>query len=103
MGAHANLFIPSILNGSCINGSGNEGSKVAKEKLCKNRQLEDQFKHFQEIWNLRERHLWKDVHFKYIFCLSCCFKEGCIHPLCQKGAHSEEIRWYPGGPGNEHC
>ena len=43
----------------------------------------------------------------------------CIHPLCQKGAHSEEMSWYPGDPplsfipvpspdpkrrfGNKHC
>ena len=39
----------------------------------------------------------KDVPIKYIFCLSCCYEHGCIHPLCQDGAPSQDNKWYPNG------
>ena len=147
--AHANLFIPSTLNGSCLNSSGKvdekllsenlnsaidvyisrvdkapcagteihlhrgadsadyqkqnellkvflKGSKAAKEKLKKDHP--DDYAHFKQIWDVRESHLRKDLPLKYIFCLSCCYQEGCIHPKCKEGNPSEETSWYPGGP-----
>lgn len=146
---HANLFIPSTLNGSCLSNGGKvnkevlcenlssaidvyisrvdkapcagteihlfrgadstnyqrendlvitylKGSVAAKERLKKDHP--DEFNQIKRIWDLRESHLKKDVPLKYIFCLSCCYQPGCIHPLCQEGAPSEEYRWYKNGP-----
>ncbi len=147
--AHANLFIPSTLNGSCLNSSGKvdekllsenlnsaidvyisrvdkapcagteihlhrgadsadyqeqnellkdflKGSKAVKEKLKKDHP--DDYAHFKQIWDVRESHLRKDLPLKYIFCLSCCYHEGCVHPKCKEVNPSEETSWYSGGP-----
>lgn len=147
--AHANLFIPSTLNGSCLDGGGKvnekvlrenlssaidiyisrvhkapgagteinlyrgsdsssyqkenelvkiflKGSKASKEKLKTDHP--DEFQRIKQIWDVRESHLRKDLPIKYILCLTCCYKESCIHPLCKEGEPSDDVRWYPGGP-----
>lgn len=147
--AHANLFIPSTLNGSCLDGGGKvnekvlrenlssaidiyisrvdkapcagteinlyrgsdsssyqkenelvkiflKGSKASKEKLKTDHP--DEFQRIKQIWDVRETHLRKDLPIKYILCLTCCYKESCIHPLCKEGEPSDDVRWYPGGP-----
>ena len=147
--AHANLFIPSTLNGSCVDS----GGKINQQKLCENlssavnvyisrvnkapcagteihlysgaedvttqttnefvkiflkgsaaakRKLkQDHPKEYQEIeqvWDLRKRHMVKDLPTKYVFCLKCCYQKDCVHPACKEGTSDDNILWYPGGP-----
>lgn len=147
--AHANLFIPSTLNGSCLIDDGKvnqeklkenlssaidvyisrvdgapcgstqihvfrgadsteyqnenklvkvflKGSKKAKEEL-KNKHPES-FEKINSIWEMMQRHVFKDVPRKYIFYLTCCYKKHCIHPRCKMGLPEEKPTWYPGGP-----
>jgi hypothetical protein len=147
--AHANLFIPSTLNGSCLSSGGKINEEVLRENLSsaievylsrvdkapcagteinlfrgadstnyqnengfvitylkgtlaqKEKLKEDhpnEYSKVKRIWDLRKRHLKKNVPAKYIFCLTCCYQPNCIHPLCQQGAPAEEPRWYPNGP-----
>lgn len=147
--AHANLFIPSTLNGSCLKSGGKINEKLLHDNLssaidvylsrvdkapCAETEIHlfrgadssnhqhknklvvtflkgtkeakkrvendhpDEVKQIKQIWDLKERHMRKDVPEKYIFCLSCCYETDCIHPLCQEGPPQEEYRWYPGGP-----
>ena len=35
---------------------------------------------------------------QYIFMLTCCYKPGCMHPVCKKGEPTEPVNWYVGGP-----
>ena len=147
--AHANLFIPSTLNGSCLNSGGMVNENVLRENLssaidvylsrvdkapCAGTQIHlyrgadsssyqrendlvvkylkgtvagkaklekvhpDEIEKIKKIWDLRKRHLKKNVPSKYIYCLNCCYKTGCIHPLCQAGAPSQTYKWYTNGP-----
>ena len=36
----------------------------------------------------------------YVFHIYCCFKDGCIHPLCKQkiGSSIEEYKWCTDGP-----
>ena len=150
---HANLFIPSTLDGSNIDlGTG----KVDKDKFTKNMMLATEvyinrvnhcpcgettielfpgtnseekqklresliiflkgsqadrsrlksdsselYDYFNKVWNLRDRHLRKDVPSQYLFSLVCCLQEGCCHPICMahvNGNVSDLCRWFEGGP-----
>ena len=73
-----------------------KGHEEAKKRLRKDHP--DEFNRIKRILDLRKRHMRKDVPIKYIFCLSCCYEHGCIHPLCQDGAPSQDNKWYPNGP-----
>ena len=56
------------------------------------------YDYFQKIWELRTRHMVKDLPGQYVFQLLPCFKQNCIHPVCMAGKPQEEYRWYDGGP-----
>ena len=148
--AHSNLFIPSTLNGSCLDSqSGNVDEGKLKQNLSdaidvyisrvnkcpcadtvvhlykgtesseiqglrtmvktflkgkpslKTKLKEEHPKEYQrieDVWNLRARHLVPGLPDKYVFHLTCCYQDECIHPLCKDGRPAVEPTWYPGGP-----
>lgn len=148
--AHSNLFIPSTLNGSCLDSqSGNVDEGKLKQNLSdaidvyisrvnkcpcadtvvhlykgtesseiqglrtmvktflkgkpslKEKHKEEYPKEYQrieDVWNLRARHLVPGLPDKYVFHLTCCYQDECIHPLCKDGRPAVEPTWYPGGP-----
>ena len=148
--AHSNLFIPSTLNGSCLDSqSGNVDEGKLKQNLsdaidvyisCVNKcpcadtvvhlykgtesseiqglrtmvktflkgkpslkkKLKEEhpkeYQRIEDVWNLRARHLVPGLPDKYVFHLTCCYQDECIHPLCKDGRPAVEPTWYPGGP-----
>lgn len=71
-----------------------KGSKKQKEAL--QYQQPEVYGHFQKVWDIRNRHMVKNLP-PYLFFLKCCFERDCPHPVCQSG-ESVALRWYPGGP-----
>ncbi|XP_068757506.1 uncharacterized protein [Montipora capricornis] len=148
--AHSNLFIPSTLNGSCLdsqNGNVDEAKlkqnlsdaidvylsrlnkcpcadtvidlykgtdSAEKQKLrtivktflkgkpsLKKKLKEDHpsdYQWIEDVWNLRARHLVPGLPDKYVFHLTCCYQNDCIHPLRKEGRPVVEPLWYHGGP-----
>lgn len=43
-------------------------------------------------------HMIKNVPPQYIFCLTCCLKEDCCHPICKSGSIGKLPCWYTEGP-----
>ena len=147
---HSNLFIPSTLNGSCLDSqSGNVDEAKLKQNLSdaidvylsrvnkcpcadtvihlykgtdsaekqklrtmvktflkgkpslKKKLKEDhpsEYQWIEDVWNLRARHLVPGLPDKYVFHLTCCYQDDCIHPLCKEGRPAVEPLWYHGGP-----
>ena len=145
--AHANLFIPSTLSGSCmdstqvnrekyetnmnlatdvylnrVNGcpcgetvihlyKGEDssqrqvtrkyvlqylkGSKAQKQELKSN--MPELYSYFEAVWEIRNKHMLKDLPPQYAFHLVCCFDSTCTHPLCSKGNISIPS-WFDSGP-----
>lgn len=60
-----------------------KGSKKQKRELEQARP--ELYAKFQKVWSVRSGHMVVGLPSSYIFFLKCCFKPGCIHPLCQKG------------------
>lgn len=58
----------------------------------------DLHRYFQEIWDVRNRHMRETVPCHYIFHLTLCEEPECIHPRCKNGETSCEMKWYEGGP-----
>lgn len=73
-----------------------KGSKKAKDQL-KNDQPE-LYEYFQGVWDVRNRHMNKSVPSKYIFHLTLCGKQDCVHPRCKKGETSTNTKWFEKGP-----
>lgn len=148
--AHSNLFIPSTLNGSCLDSQsgnvdegklkqnlsdaidvyisrvnkcpcadtvvhlykGTESSEIQglrtmvktflKGKPSLKKKLKEEhpkeYQRIEDVWNLRARHLVPGLPGKYVFHLTCCYQDECIHPLCKDGRPAVEPTWYPGGP-----
>lgn len=73
-----------------------KGSKKAKQEL----QADDPelYKCFEDIWNVRNRHMNKSVPPNYIFHLTLCGEPECIHPRCKRGETSSVTKWYQDGP-----
>ena len=76
-----------------------KGSKADKERL----KIEQQelYDYFQEIWDLRSRHLVPKLPMQYLFFLVCCFQRGCCHPICRAHENGEPVdlpKWFEGGP-----
>ena len=72
-----------------------KGSKRDKVKLKNdNRELYD---YFEMVWDLKNRHLLPHHPVQYLFCLVCCFQQGCCHPICRKREPIELPRWFEGG------
>ncbi|CAB4038415.1 Chromatin modification-related YNG2 [Paramuricea clavata] len=72
-----------------------KGKKDVKMQLQK--EQPELFQNIKKIWNLRTNHMTPNLPGQYLFFLQCCYKKGCVHPICQTGVQ-EEIVWYPQGP-----
>ena len=72
-----------------------KGSKKLKQSL----QLKDPelFSHFEQVWEVRNRHMVKGLPASYVFYLRCCYQTDCIHPRCSSGENTLS-NWYPDGP-----
>lgn len=72
------------------------GNKCDKVELKKKKP--EMYRYFESIWNLRERHMVKNLPSEYVFALKACYNVKCSHPVCQKGKLPNELAWYSGGP-----
>ena len=147
--AHANLFIPSNLNGSCFSpidgkldqerlkknmdtatdiyisrcngapcgdsvihlfrGSDSSASqklrsyvltflKGSEEQKAEIRQKNpEEYRLIDSVWQLRQRHMVRDLPAQYFFYLRCCQEKDCCHPLCTGQGPSPPC-WFTGGP-----
>lgn len=73
-----------------------KGSKKAKASLKEQQPL--LYDYFDDVWNLRTRHMVDKLPSQYVFQLLPCFQEGCLHPICILGKPETEFCWYEGGP-----
>lgn len=109
------VYIDRVQGSSCCGSpvqlfKGAESDMSRRQKLLtflkgnkKDKQLlktsdPDLHRYFQEIWDVRNRHMSKTVPCNYIFHLTLCGEPGCIHPRCKNGETSCEMKWYEGGP-----
>ena len=73
-----------------------------KGKPSLNKKLKEEhpkeYQRIEDVWNLRARHLVPGLPDKYVFHLTCCYQNECIHPLCKDGRPAVEPTWYPEGP-----
>ena len=67
-----------------------------KEKKLKELHPE-MYEYFKNVCNLQVRHMVKDLPSQYLFCLVCCLKTDCQHPVCTKGLQ-QLLTWFCGGP-----
>ena len=58
--------------------------------------MEDPQEHseFEKVWNIREKHMVKDVPSQYVFFSSLCYDPVCPHPICVKGRPVSEPKWF---------
>ena len=54
------------------------------------------YKYFQEVWQVQNSHMNKNLPENYVFMLNLCQKQDCPHPLC--GREVSESLWYDNGP-----
>ena len=72
-----------------------KGKKDEKEELKKSQPA--LWRHFEQVWKIREDHLVRSIlPEKYFFMLKCCGKSDCAHPLCAKKDVS--FNWFKEGP-----
>lgn len=72
------------------------GNKKNKEKLKKD--SPEDYQLIEHVFDVKKRHMKKNLPSRYVFQLVCCFNGNCFHPLCQKGCSQEQLCWYRGGP-----
>ena len=77
-----------------------KGSKVQKRES--RRKHPDLFQLFDEVWEIRNRHMIIGLPNQYIFMLKCCYESNCHHPVCKCGVPSEIPLWYSQGPPITH-
>ena len=70
------------------------GTKQNKALLA--RENPELYQYFEMIWNLRNRHMVKDIPQNYVFMLLPCFEKNCPHKVCKQG--KKQWIWYDGGP-----
>ena len=58
----------------------------------------NEYKWIESICELQKGCMISGLPSKYVFHLICCYKEDCVHPLCQKGKPVPEPTWYEGSP-----
>ena len=152
--AHANLFIPSTMNGSCLDmKTGSIDQRKLKANLqaatdvyiercnyapCGDSQIvlfrgadssdlqerredlatflkgsnrakmqmkskkPDLYSQFETVWELRNRHMVKNLPSQYLFHLLPCYNSDCPHPLCQSGRPTSDETWFENGPPPDH-
>ena len=77
-----------------------KGSK--KQKKVLGQEQPELYAKFRNVWSVRNQHMVVGLPSSYIFFLRCCFKPGCVHPLCQLGPQHAVHSWYPGGPSLDY-
>lgn len=73
-----------------------KGNKKDKKQL--KAEHPELYKYFEDIWDVRNRHVNKSVPHNYIFHLTLCGESECIHPRCKNGETSCDTKWYEDGP-----
>lgn len=53
-----------------------------KQKMTLKKESTSLYNHFNIMWDIRMRHIVKDLPSAYIFYLKCCFEPGCPNPVC---------------------
>lgn len=71
------------------------GNKEEKDKL--KIEKPDLFKHFNEIWQIREDHMYKSLPtYTFVLYTGLCKNINCIHPKCKQDL--QPTQWFEGGP-----
>jgi hypothetical protein len=73
-------------------------SGAKKDKVKLKLEHPNLYNQIEFIWDIRNAHVNTSVPQRYIFHLVCCYKPGCLHPLCQAGKPKNDILWYEDGP-----
>lgn len=73
-----------------------KGTKKAKRTLNLNNP--EKYSYFQQIWDIRGRHMVSGLPSHYVFMLICCYQPECTHPICRAGKPNRPAQWYIGGP-----
>ena len=68
----------------------------AKEKKQLQLTKPELYKYFEDVWQVRERHMNSQLPENYVFMLNLCQQPGCLHPLCGKDV--TDSTWYDNGP-----
>ena len=58
--------------------------------------------YFEEVWDVRNRHMVKGLPDQYVFMLIKCMENSCPHNKCQESQDNVELKWYPNGPPLEY-
>lgn len=56
------------------------------------------YKHFEQVWKVRNDHMVPHLPTPYVFFLVCCYQDNCLHPCCQAGEPGIQ-----GGPLSPTC
>ena len=56
-----------------------KGFNKKKDELHENEP--DLFKHFSDIWKIRNSHMIRDLPSNYVFFRVCCYQPDCLHPV----------------------
>ena len=76
-----------------------KGSRASKEAL--QREHPDVYDYFQQVWDLRCRHMVQGLPAQYVFFLRCCYDGDCMHLRCRSKPHTTPC-WYVNGPPVTH-
>lgn len=72
------------------------GNKRDKEDLKQREPT--MYAYFEEVWDVRNRHLVQDLPSQYVFMLIPCLQEGCPHKICKEGGANCDLKWFSDGP-----
>ena len=61
------------------------------------------YNEIERIWQLRSRHMVKQLPIHYVFYLKCCYRRDCMHPVCKAESSDDSSDvWYAGGPSLDY-
>ena len=60
------------------------------------------YSYFEEVWDVRCRHMVKNLPEQYVCMLVPCFQKGCPHLKCQAGEDQVGLKWFPNGSSVEY-
>jgi hypothetical protein len=70
-----------------------------EKKLELERDYPDDYQYISTVFEVRRRHLNKNVPQRYVFHLVCCYMKDCPHPVCRaEEPPLSSLCWYEGGP-----
>lgn len=59
------------------------------------------YAYFEEVWDVRSRHMVKNLPEQYVFMLVPCFQKSCPHVKCHS-EHNLDLKWFPNGPSLDY-